>query len=111
MTSETNVFNNHYAKLCSTLTDIDDLLPHFVEEKIISINVVDEINGYGSSRRKVQKLIFHVSGPLTAGNTRGFYIMLRIMEEHGQDATQQLASQIKDSLTITDDKRSNHCSK
>ena len=111
MTSEANVFNKHYAKLCSTLTDIDELLPHFVAEKIISINVMDEINDYGSSRRKVQKLISHISGPLTAGNTKGFYIMLGIMEEHGHDATQQLASQIKDSLTITDDKRSNHCSK
>jgi len=42
----------------------------------------------------VQKLLRHISGPLKAGHTRGFYSMLKIMEVYGTHATQQLASQI-----------------
>ena len=104
MTSNTlNVFTNHYARLCDTLTDIDSLLPHFVVEKVITINDVDEINTIVPSTKKlkVQKLMTHISGPLTAGNTEVFYTMLRIMEDYGHQATQQLADQIKRSFPIT----------
>ena len=107
------LLNDHYAKLCDTLTDIDNLLPHFVEEKVITINDVDEINAIvpSTKKHKVQKLMTHISGPLTAGNTEVFYTMLRIMEDHGHQATQQLANQIRRSLHITSGHNENtsHC--
>ena len=107
------VFTNHYAKLCNTLTDIDNLLPYFVEENIISINDVDEINAIVPSTKKlkVQKLMTHISGPLTAGNTEVFYTMLRIMEDYGHQATQQLADQINRSLPRNSghNKNTDHC--
>ena len=43
----------------------------------------------------------HISGPLKAGNTEVFNIMLGIMEEYGHHATQQLAAQIRRSLPVT----------
>ena len=107
------LLNNHYAKLCDTLTDIDNLLPHFVEEEVITINDVDEINAIVPSTKKlkVQKLMTHISGPLLAGNTEMFYTMLRIMEDYGHQATQQLANQIRRSLPITSghNENTNYC--
>ena len=106
------VLTKHYSKLCCTLSDIHNLLPHFVQENVISINEVEVINATIPSTMKVQKLIAHISGPLEAGNTKVFYIMLRIMEERGHQATRELANQIKRSLPIAvDDKRSDYHSK
>ena len=109
------LLTNHYAKLCDTLTDIDNLLPHFVEKKVITINDLDEINAIVPSTKKlkVQKLMTHISGPLTAGNTEVFYTMLRIMEDYGHQATQQLADQIRRSLPRNSghvhNENTNHC--
>jgi len=102
---EVKVFTNHYSKLCDTLTDIDKLLPHFVVENIISMGDLQEINATVRSTSKVQKLLAHISGPLRAGNTDVFYTMLRIMEEYGHHATQQLADQIRNSLLVTSDNK------
>ena len=94
------VLSTHYSKLCNTLTDIENLLPHFVDEDIIKFQDLEEINAIVPSTKKVQRLMVHISGPLRAGNTEVFYIMLRIMEEYGHLATQQLADQIRRSLPV-----------
>ena len=95
---ELTVFTKHYSKLCNTLTDIDRLSSHLVDENIIKHEDLEEINALVLPAKKVQKLLTHISGPLRAGSTEGFHIMLRIMGQHGHQATQQLASQIKRSL-------------
>ena len=111
---ELKTLTNHYSKLCNTLSDIENLLPYFVEENIIGINDVEEINAAVPSTKyqKVQKLMIHISGPLKAGNTEVFYIMLKIMEECGHRATHQLAVQIRRSLSVAvNDARPDHHSK
>ena len=97
---EHDVLINHYSKFCNTLTDVDKLLPQFVQEKLITANDLEEIITIFpiTRKRKVQKLLKHISGPLRAGNTEVFYIFLRIMEEYGHQATKQLADQIRKSL-------------
>ena len=87
-------FASHYSKLCNTLTD---LLPHFVQEKIITTNDLEEINAIVPSTEKLQKLMSYVSGSLRAD------VMLRIMEEYGHQATRQLGDQIRKSLLVTDE--------
>ena len=111
--SEEKVFTRHYSQLCNTLTDVDNLLPHFVQQRVISTNDLEELNSIVPSTKKVQKLLMHISGPLKAGNSEVFYTMLRIMEEYGLQATSQLADQIRRSLPTTDEGRkdSNHHSK
>ena len=111
--SEEEVFTRHYSQLCDTLTDVDNLLSHFVQQRVISTNDLEELNSIVPSTKKVQKLLMHISGPLKAGNTEVFYTMLRIMEEYGLQATNQLADQIRRSLPTTDEGRkdSNHHSK
>ena len=103
MTStELTVFNKNCSKLCDILTDIENLLPHFVDENVIKFGDLEEINTVvpSTKKHKVQKLMVHISGPLEGGNTEVFYIMLRIMEEYGHLATQQLAKEMRTSLAI-----------
>ena len=98
---EEEMFTKHYSQLCDTLTDVDNLLPHFVQDRVIAVNDLEEINTEKIKKYKVEKLMTHISGPLRAGNTGVFYTMLKIMEEYGHRATQQLADQIRKSLLDT----------
>ena len=95
---ELHVFTIYCSKLCNTLTDIDGLMSHFVVEYVIKHEDLFEISAIILPAKKMQKLMTHISGPLRAGNTEGFYAMLRIMENYGHHATQQLAGQMRESL-------------
>lgn len=97
------VFNKHFPKLCNAIIDIDKLLPYFIPENVISTDDLDEINAVPSTKKtRVQKLMSYISGPLKGGNTQPFYTMLRIMEDYGNQATEQLAKQIRSAI-INDD--------
>ena len=106
------VLENHYFKLCNTLTDTDDLLPHFVG-KIISINELEEIKATVPTKpAKVHKLMVHMSGPLKGGKAEVFYTMLKIMDQSSNEATQQLADEIRKSIPVDVDKeKSDHTGK
>ena len=99
---ELSVFQKYYAKLCSTVTDINNLLKYFVSQRIINIDDEEEIKSVVIASEKVRKLLLHISGPLRANNTEGFYIMLDIMKEHGMRATQQLAYLLLTELESSD---------
>ena len=92
--NEREIFTSHYASLCNTLTDVNNLLPHFVERDIISTSDEEEINAIVTTAKKVKKLLSHISGPLTAGDPKGFHMMLTIMEEYGNQSTKDLAVKI-----------------
>ena len=79
---------------------MDTLLPHFVQEKIIDPNNQQEIDVIAKQDEKVKKLMTYISGPLEAGNTKVFYAMLRIMEENGNQTTQNLVGEIRKSLSM-----------
>ena len=91
MANEKDIFTKHYASLCSTLTDVNNLLPHFVQEKIITIKDEEEIDIIKTTPIKVKKLLSHISGPLESGDAEGFHVMLAIMKEHGSKSTKGLA--------------------
>ena len=94
---EKEIFTKYYSKLC-TIKDIRSLLPHFVTEEIIVEEDREDISAMRTSSEKVQKLLTHITGPLDAGNTQPFYVMLRIMEVCGTQATKRLADQIRGHL-------------
>ena len=101
--TEKQIFRDHYSKLCNTMVDIDNLLPHFVQENIIQVDDLEEIKAKPRTTDKVEKLLQYISGPLQAGNVKSFYTMLSIMEEHGTQATRELASTMRNtSLAISD---------
>ena len=101
---EKDIFFNHYASLCSTLTDISNLLRFFVQERIINISDVAEINAGTAIHEKVEKLLSHIAGPLETenGNTTGFYKMLTIMAKHGNQGTKDLAEKMRSEMTSFD---------
>ena len=91
---EEDIFISHYSSLCNTLSDVNNLLPYFVQENIISTSDVEEINAIAATSKKVEKLLEKISGPLRAGDAKGFHIMLTIMREHGTQSTKDLAARI-----------------
>ena len=95
---EFTVFQEHYTMLCDTVTDIDDLLKYFVTERIISIDEEEEIKKTATKSEKVQKLLSHISGPLKAGDSNGFYVMLSIMKTRGVRASQKMAEVVEAAL-------------
>ena len=88
------IFKDNYAKLCDTMTDVNGLLKYFVAEKIITLDQEDEIKTTVINSERVSKLLLIISGPLKAGDSKGFYTLLQIMKSYGVDATQHLAEQI-----------------
>ena len=97
--NEKVIFKSHYALLCDTLTDVDHLLRYFVQNSIITTDDVEEINVLATTSKKVEKLLSHISGPLKAGDAKGFHTMLTIMKDHGNQSTKDLA--VKMSLEVT----------
>ena len=112
---EEEVYIKHYPTLCDTITDLDGLLPYFVQENVIGTDDLAEINAITPSTMKsrVEKLLTYISGPLKGGNTQVFYIMLSIMENHGNQATQQLSKQISSVIGYDcgNDRKANQYSK
>ena len=95
----TKVLSIYYPSLCSTLTDIDPLLPRFVAAGVISApHGFDSIKSQNTILKRVQELLSHISGPLQDGNTAPFYSLLEIMEQHGTQATRQLAEKMRSEL-------------
>ena len=98
-TKEHELFLAHYPELCKAITDVENLLPYFVKEDIISVDIHQEINAKFTLNKKAEALMSYISGPLESGNTEKFYKMLKIMEEHGNQATEALAKRIRSKIS------------
>jgi len=96
--NEYNIFQENYAQMCNTVTDIDELLKYFVTEKLITIFQEDDIKGYSTAAERVRKLLLIISGPLQSGDKNGFYTLLSIMKNYGTQPTKNLAESISSKL-------------
>ena len=65
---EYSVFTDHYAQLCDTMVDVVNLLPYFVQEKLIKAGDLEEIRARERTKDKVTKLLHYIDGPLQAGS-------------------------------------------
>ena len=95
------IFTKHYSELCGVLKNEDGLLSKFVAAKIITTddeNVIknDKLTTKGST------LLTHISGPVNAGYTTGFYAMLDIMKSHGKVDAHELAVKILQECQVAD---------
>ena len=77
------------------MTDIENILKYFVTVNIINTDDQSEILAPPRLTSKVTLLLTHISGPLEAGDTKPFRLMLDIMEKHGNLATKALAISVK----------------
>lgn len=104
-TDETRIFQKYHEKICQAVTDINDLLKYFVQERIITIDEDENIRDITAKAEKVKQLLLHISGPLITGDNYGFYTMLSIFKNYGVKASQNLAKRIELELksTVTTD--------
>ena len=107
---EYTVFTDHYAQLCDTMVDVCNLLPYFVQEKLIKVGDLEEINAKERTKDKVIKLLHYIDGPLQAGSVECFYTLLRIMERHGTVSTAELANAMRGHVNAREDLSSTACS-
>ena len=91
--SELTIFNEYLALLCNMITDvIDPLITCFVEDKLFTTEERKEITAVMSAPEKLQLVLLKISNSLNINNSKGFYVMLKIMKEHGNKGTQSLAN-------------------
>ena len=76
-----------------------------MEEKIFTIEEKQTVD-ITTTSVKIQLLLQKISTLLKAGNSKGFYMMLKVMKEHGGKETQTLANHIMNKLRISGDKLS-----
>ena len=93
------VFISNYSKYCNTMSDVEHLVKYFISANIISTDDQSEIIATPRLTSKVELVLKHISGPLEAGDTKPFRMMLDIMEKHGILATKTLGISVKKSLT------------
>ena len=77
------------------MVDVVNLLPYFVQEKLIKVGDLEEIRARERTKDKVMKLLHYIDGPLQAGSVECFYTLLRIMEQRGTASTAKLASTMR----------------
>ena len=107
---ELAVFEENYALLCNTITDvIDPLMKCCVDEKLLTTKEETQIIACTAATEKLQQLLPKISSCLKAGDTRSFHMMLAIMREHGGKETQTLADHIMNRLKISTDQFSPVC--
>ena len=112
MLSELEVFEENYALLSNTVTDINDpLIKCFVEDRLFNNEEEKQITGVTVAQEKLRILLQKISHSLKAHDTKGFQIMLRIMKECGGKGTQTLADHIINRLKISNKEISQSCAR
>ena len=105
-----SVFEESYGLLRITITDIVDLLvKYFVDGKHFTSEEENQIAAVTLTSEKLELLFIKISSLLKAGNSKGFYMMLKIMKEHGGKGTQTLADHIMNRLKLSADQLSHIC--
>ena len=94
---EETVFTENYARLINVL-NIHTLIPHLIENEVITIDDASDIKSCKRDSEKVMKLLEYVSHHLKAGCAKSFHIMLDIMKTRGTIAEQKLANEMESSL-------------
>ena len=102
MLSESTVFEENYALLYSVITDVSDpLMKWFVDEKVFIIEEEKEITAINEPPERLRLLLLKISNSLKANNATYFYMMLKIMREHGGKGTRTLAVHIMNRLKLS----------
>lgn len=100
--SEQSLFNDIYVLLCNTIIDIvDPLMKCLTEENHFTTEEQKQIADITSASDTIRTLLLNISNSLNANNTKAFYIMLKIMKEHGGETTLNLADHIMNRLKVS----------
>ena len=99
---ELTVFQENYAMLCNTITEIEDLLQYFKAENIITSGEEEDIKNIATNPEKTKAVMLNILTSLEAGNNK-FYAMLKVLKNHGFVPTQNLAELITMRLKVSDE--------
>ena len=90
---------------------VDPLMKCFAEEDLFTIKEEIQPSANTEALGKLQFLLLSVSNCLKAGDTTSFYMMLKVMREHGgkTSAVLAIANHIMNKLNITADELSHIC--
>jgi len=91
------IFIKFYGKLASVVP-VTILSPYFVSENLLNATEVEVLHAISTSVKKAVYVLRKISSSLQAGLTQSFYIFLTILEEHGNTASIQVVSEIKNEL-------------
>ena len=75
-----------------------------LEENFFATEEQKQITETTSASDRIRILLLNISSSLNANNTRGFYMMLEVMKEHGGKGTLKLADHIANRLNVSADK-------
>ena len=93
----------------NTINDIfDPLMKCFVEDNLFATEEQKQISKITSASHKIRVLLLSISNSFNA-NTRGFYMMLKIMKEHGRRGTLTLANHIMNRVKVSGDESFHIC--
>ena len=106
--NELTVFEKHRGLFYNAVRSITDPLMKCFMEKKLFINKM-QLSDNAEAPEKSDFLLLNVSNCLEAGDTTSFYMMLKIMREHG-NGTATLANIMMDKLNISADELSDICS-
>ena len=101
------VFEEYYALLCNTTNITDHLIKCFVEKKLFTAEEKESI-AILEAPEKLRVLLLKILNALEANDTGGFYIMLKVMRDHGDKGTKTLANQIFSRLKGLSENLSSH---
>ena len=95
---EYKVFKEYYSHLKSILS-AQNLSQYLVSADVITFQDEEEICAAKTSFAKAFILLQRLAGPLEHGDTYGFDQLLHVMETHGNIATKDLASRMKNAVS------------
>ena len=95
---EFTVFKEFFWRLKKILS-AQTLSQYLVSADVISFQDDEEICAAKTSFERSTILLQRLVGPLESGNTFGFYQLLQVMEEHGINATKDLAAEMRSRLS------------
>ena len=95
---EYKVFKEYYGHLKSILS-AQNLSQYLVSADVITFQDEEEICAAKTLFAKAAFLLQRLAGPMEHGDTYGFYQLLHVMETHGNIATKDLASRMKNAVS------------
>ena len=91
------IFIKFYGKLASVLP-VATLSPYLVGKNLLSTTELEVLHAISTSVKKVVYILRKISASLQAGQTQSFYILLTVIEEHGNAASIQVVSEMKSEI-------------
>ena len=94
---EYEVFTTFYARLATVLS-VTNYSHHLVSAKILTTDEEEQLDALDNSNKKAAFVLRKIVAHLKEGNSESFYLLLSIIEIHGDVSSMCLVSEIKSGI-------------